>query len=173
MRKTIEKDHQPIFHCPLCGQKAKWYDDKIVNRYCAKCKHLIPVQVGRELKISDLRPGMLVVLTRPGTPVYTAWVTHVTPDWVSFSLEWMALHKKGQLHDERGQIGMYAIEKYREDYTELKETNKTTRELLLPVESKRPQNRRVAEKMVEELREGAKEVVEELIREEVEKGTIQ
>lgn len=41
-------------------------------------------EVGRELKVSDLAPGQIVVLEKPGRPMASVRVIGVTPGWVHF-----------------------------------------------------------------------------------------
>lgn len=41
-------------------------------------------EVGKQLKVSDLAPGQIVVLEKPGRPMTSVRVIGVTPGWVHF-----------------------------------------------------------------------------------------
>jgi hypothetical protein len=54
------------------------------ERYCGNCHQFISPEIGRELKVSELKPRTIVWLKKPGRAMATVWVVVVHPEWVHF-----------------------------------------------------------------------------------------
>jgi hypothetical protein len=70
------------FTCPICEKTSHNPNDER-ERYCDNCKAFTR-EIGRELKVSELKPGMVVVVHKPGHPMGTAGVVAVRSRWIQF-----------------------------------------------------------------------------------------
>jgi hypothetical protein len=65
-----------LITCPICGKTSHNPNDES-QRYCANC-HSFYNEIGRELRISELEPGTVVVIMKEGRKsAMTAWVKDI------------------------------------------------------------------------------------------------
>jgi hypothetical protein len=101
--------------CPKCGMTS-YNPMDIVHRYCGNCHQFhasFHPEIGRELKVSELVPGTVVVITKEGRcGAVSAWVKDVGQVGVVLYAGELRLHalfyrEKDELHDDNGRLHVF------------------------------------------------------------------
>lgn len=71
------------FTCPVCFKTSHNPNDER-ERYCGNCHAFTSREIGRELKVSELKPYTVVIVAKLGRPAATMWVVEVGLTWVHF-----------------------------------------------------------------------------------------
>lgn len=101
--------------CPKCGLTSHHPWD-VAQRYCGNCHQFhasFHLEIGRELKVSELICGTVVVLTKEGRDgAMTAWVKDVGDIGVVLYAGELGLHalfyrENDELHDDNGRLHIF------------------------------------------------------------------